>query len=94
MEKITKDAATEIARIHVERLAAAAGDRFELLLGETKDVDQGWLFYFNSADFVRTRNPIDSLAGNGPLLVLQNGQIHELPSALPWQEALSRISSR
>ena len=91
MTVLTKTTAIEIAREHISQLATAAGDSFELLLDETKDVAQGWLFFFNTSDFVRSRNPVDALAGNGPLLVLQDGQIHELSSALPWEQALKHI---
>lgn len=91
MSAITREIAFEIARREVERLASAAGDSFELLSEETKDIGRGWLFFFNSSDFVRSRNPVDALAGNGPLLVLSNGQVHHLPSSVPWQEALKHI---
>jgi hypothetical protein len=45
----------------------------------------------NSADFVRTRNPMDSLAGNGPILVLRDGSVVHLPSAVPWEDALKHL---
>ena len=88
---LTKIIATEIARKHISQLATAAGDSFELLLEEAKDVAQGWLFSFNTCDFVRSRNPADALAGNGPILVLQNGQVRELSSTIPWKQALKHI---
>lgn len=91
MRTITKTIAFEVARREVDRLASAAEDSFELLTEETKDVGNGWLFFFNSSDFVRSRSPVDALAGNGPLLVLEDGQVHHLPSSIPWQEALKKI---
>jgi hypothetical protein len=91
MQEITKTIATELARERVTQLADAVGDHFELLLSETKDVGRGWVFFFNTAAFVQSRNPADALAGNGPLLVLRDGQIHELSSAVSWKEALRQI---
>jgi hypothetical protein len=90
MAEISLETAIDIAGQLVEQLASAAGDTYELLSEETRDIGRGWLFFFNSADFVRSRNPVDSLAGNGPLLVLRDGQVHQLPSSIPWEEALSQ----
>lgn len=87
MNTMSRDVAYEIARSELDRLAAAANDSFDFLLEETQLTDAGWLFFFNSSDFVRTRNPIDSLAGNGPLLVMNDGQVHQLSSASPWEDA-------
>lgn len=55
---------------------------------ETKEVEGGWVFFYNSRDFVRTRNPLDALAGNGPIFVSRRGVLTELPSAIPWEGAL------
>lgn len=91
MGAITREAAFEIARREVARLASNAGDSFELLPDETQDTGAGWVFFFNSSDFVRSGNPVDALAGNGPLLVLHDGQVHHLSSSVSWQEALKQI---
>lgn len=79
-DSMSQEKASEIARRELDRLAAAANDSFDLLLEETQLTDAGWLFFFNSSEFVRTRNSIDSLAGNGPLLVMNDGQVRQLPS--------------
>ena len=91
MYKITKANATEIAFKKIGQLAFASGDQFEILVNETREVNRGWVFFYNTADYVRTRNPMHALAGNGPILVLRNGQVLELPSAIPWEEALDRV---
>jgi Immunity protein 35 len=51
----------------------------------------GWAFFFNSSDFVRSRSPKDALAGNGPILVSNDGQLHHLSSCMSWQDALKQI---
>ena len=86
--------AAVIARQRVDQLARLAGDQFEILPESTVEVEQGWVFFFNTVDFVRTRNPKTALAGNGPLLVTHDGQVHELPSAIPWRDALGSIKNR
>jgi Immunity protein 35 len=85
---ITMTQAEALARTRVNELARAANDRFELLEDQTRPVDAGWLFFFNSADFIRTRDPIDALAGNGPILVFKDGRVVQLSSALPIDQAL------
>ena len=91
MNQVTYESAVELARIAVERLAAKSDDTFELLLDETKEIPIGWVFFYNSADYARTRNPIDALAGNGPLLVVRSGRIIEMPSSIPWEESVRTI---
>lgn len=91
MSSLDRESAISLARDRVDQLAQVAGDQFEILSDCTKEIDQGWLFFFNTADFVRTRDPLSALAGNGPILVTRDGVIYELPSAIPWEEAIRHI---
>lgn len=88
---LNRESAILLACKRISQLAEAAGDEFEMLADSTKEVDQGWVFFFNTVDFVRTGNPLFALAGNGPILVTRAGVIHELPSAIPWEEAVRQI---
>ena len=92
MDTLDRAAALKIARAKVDELGRTAGDAFDIVTTETKEVKQGWLFFYNSADFVRTGDPMFALAGNGPLLVLRTGQVATLPTAVPWQEAIVQMS--
>lgn len=91
MLNLNREAASLLARERINQIAQAAGDQFELLSDSTREIEQGWVFFFNTADFVRTQNPIFSLAGNGPILVTREGRVYELPSAVPWKEAAKKI---
>lgn len=91
MPSLDRESAIALARQRVDQLAQAVGDQFEILSDSTREIEQGWVFFFNTADFVRTRNPTSALAGNGPLLVTREGVIHELPSAIPWEDAVKQI---
>lgn len=91
MSNFNRESAIALARKRIDQLAEALGDQFEILPDSPKEIRQGWLFFFNTADFVRTQNPTSALAGNGPILITRNGAIHELPSALPWEEAVKHI---
>jgi hypothetical protein len=88
MALINRESAITLARQRVDELARAAGEEFEILLDSTKETKQGWVFFFNTADFVRTQSTGSALAGNGPILVTREGAIHELPSAIPWEDAV------
>lgn len=91
MTCLNREFASLLARRRIDQLAQAAGDEFAILSDATKEIDQGWVFFFNTADYVRTRNPASALAGNGPILVTREGVIHELPSAIPWEDAVKQI---
>lgn len=85
------ESAVVLARSRIDQLAQIVGDQFEILPDQTKEIEQGWVFFFNTADFVRTRNAMFALAGNGPILVTREGGIYELPSAIPWEDAARKI---
>ena len=91
MHLITRETALKIALEEVKRLEILAHDSFEILQEEILDLDEGWLFFYNSADFLKSRNPIDSLAGNGPILISQDGSKFHLPSSVPWEEAIKNV---
>ncbi|NVM75000.1 hypothetical protein FHW83_000780 [Duganella sp. SG902] len=92
MDTISRSAALQIAQAKVHELASAAGDDFALQPNHTREIEQGWVFFFNSAEYVRTGNYIHALAGNGPLLVLRNGNVVMLPSAVPWEGVVSEMA--
>jgi hypothetical protein len=91
MSTIDATKAVHLAQKKVEQLALSAGDQFEILPEETREVEQGWVFFFNTTDFVRTRDPMYALAGNGPIFVSHDSRVYELPTATPWEDALKRI---
>lgn len=93
MDTISRHAAVEIAKAKVHALGEAAGDDFALT-NEVREVDQGWVFFFNSGDYVRTGDYLSALAGNGPLLVQRDGRVTLLSSALPWEEVIAAIPFR
>jgi hypothetical protein len=92
MAVINHATALQIAQAKINELASAVEDDFALLPDETREVEVGWVFFFNSADYVRTGEYIHALAGNGPLLVLRNGSVITLSSAVPWEDAVSNMA--
>ena len=88
---LTFEAAKALALEELNKIAAAIGEPVELLHDQTKEIDRGWVFFFNSAEFIHTGNTISALAGNGPILVTRDGALHTLPSAISWKEAVKLI---
>jgi hypothetical protein len=88
---INASKARQIAHERVQEIEREAGCQLELLDVSTVQVKQGWVFFYNSADFIRTGSSADALAGNGPLFVSLDGRLTELPSSKPWQRALEEL---
>lgn len=85
---ITLVDAQSLANERVSALAASASDEFIVLSDRTEEVEQGWIFFYNSKEYVETRDPMAALAGNGPILVTRTGEVCELSSSTSWEAAL------
>jgi hypothetical protein len=90
MTTINAATAMRLAQETIAQLALSANDQFEILVDETREVEQGWVYFFNTADFIRTRNPVYALAGNGPIFVSREGKVQQLPTAIPWEDSLKK----
>jgi Immunity protein 35 len=55
---------------------------------------RGWVFPFQTREFLETRDPRKGLLGAGPIFVDKfNGSVHQVPTGgmQPWIEAYDRI---
>jgi Immunity protein 35 len=82
--ELARAAADEIVR----SLERSTGVELALSESKTVEIEAGWVFFYNSREFLRTGNPISGLAGNGPIFVDRQGHVQTLPSSVPWQEAI------
>jgi Immunity protein 35 len=89
MPNLNRDSAMLLARERINQRAQSVGEEFEI--DSTMEIEQGWLFFYNTMEFVRTRDHSYALVGNGPILVTREGVVHHLPSAIPWEHAVKRI---
>jgi hypothetical protein len=85
---ISAEQAKALVEETVSSLGAVCGDEFGLMNDKTITANEGWVFFYNSKDFIETGDPRDALAGNGPIFVDRNGVVRELPSAIPWEIAI------
>ena len=84
--------AREIAERKVSEMAADAG--IALTIVGTTEIEQGWVFFYDSVEFLRTSNFSERVAGNGPIFVARTGIVKILPTAIAWQTALEDIVGR
>jgi isocitrate dehydrogenase len=66
-----------------------------LVTKETVTKEYGWVFAYQSDEFLQTGNFSYALAGNGPLLVLKNdGTVIEFGTAYPMEWYLREFEGR
>jgi len=80
--------AKALAEREVGAIATLAGDDFVVIHGETVELAEGWVFFYNSREFAETGDFGHSLAGNGPIFVDRDGLVKILPAAIPWETAI------
>jgi len=84
---ITFNKAVEIAESELRKIEAQSyGDlpRLKLLLNETIEEDFGWVFFYNTEQYLSSGNISESLAGNAPFIIDRiQGTIHETGTAEP-----------
>ena len=66
----------------------------EIIDDQTIEKDYGWIFFFQSREYLDTRNFRFSLLGNGPLIVEQDGSVHILTTAQPAEESIAKFEER
>lgn len=89
---ITQSEAQIIAGIKVNRYAEIIGVELSIISEETKSVESGWVFFYQSQEYLKTKNPSSQLAGNSPIFITKNGLLYELPTSISYEEALKNIS--
>ena len=89
--KISADKAKVLAEEAVAALGSASGGDFALIYDRTVEANEGWVFFYNTREFIETGNSDSRLAGNGPIFVNRNGVVRNLPSAVPWEVATGSL---
>ena len=77
--------ARRIAAEHIEEGCATADGVTPVIVDDqTIEEDFGWIFFYQSREYLDTRDFGLSLAGNAPLIVdRRDGSIHETGTAMP-----------
>ncbi len=81
-----------IAEKEVSNIQQALGFDVEINHQLDKEVNLGFVFFYNSSEFWRDDSSRLALAGNGPLLVLKDsGALINLPTCMPFEEGLEEV---
>lgn len=87
--------AEERARDALAEQSATSGIELAILPRHTRRLDFGWAFIYNTATYALTGDPMDGVAGNGPLVVdLERNRVDFLGSALPSDQAVALYIAR
>lgn len=89
---ISREQALFIAKSQVAVIAANMSDEFLVIEELTKEVEEGWVFFYDSKSFVETGDPMAALAGNCPIFVRRSGKVAMLPTGRPWEDSVKQLS--
>jgi hypothetical protein len=87
---VTKDQARGTVREHLDAMNSAV----DLVIQDehTRDEDFGWVFFYQAADYIRSGEFSDQLAGNAPIVVLrETGALHVTGTARPVDDYLEQF---
>ena len=87
---ITKQIATYMVATALSEIGTSLAG-IHIILLETREIDQGWIVFYNSREYVECGDLSAALAGNGPIFVSGEGELHHLPSAMSWEEAVKKM---
>ncbi|WP_046658604.1 YrhB domain-containing protein [Lysobacter capsici] len=91
MAAIDFEAARHLAQTRIASHARQSQDEFVLVPEHTQEIARGWVFFYNSREFVETGNASAMLAGNGPILVERDGTVIDLPTHCDWEDAIRTL---
>jgi hypothetical protein len=57
----------------------------------TKPLHDGWLFFYNSREYLSTGNNLSRLAGNGPIFIQKSGATPKLPTHRPFESSIAAL---
>lgn len=83
-----------VAKEIVHSFGEEAGFDFQISEDQTIEGELGWMFFYNTADYIRYGRTSDALTGNGPILVFRDGRVEEVPSIVSIEEACKLIEAQ
>jgi hypothetical protein len=87
---ITQEQAEAVARKVIDEPDPYWPDRDPFVITKIEPHRLGWLFYYQSQEYIRTGNPVSMLAGNGPVLVSSvDGSHVRVGTAAPLENRLA-----
>jgi len=73
----------------------APDDKWAVDSNRTKHFERGWVIYFTSAEYLRTKDPLLAVAGNAPYLVdWKTGECFDTGTAYPLEHYVAQLLRR
>jgi hypothetical protein len=74
---ITKEQATDIANGYISEKSKRSKHILLLMPERTIEFELGWVFFYQTKDYIETGDPLKRLIGNAPIIInKQTGAIH------------------
>ena len=70
------------------------GEGIDIVDSQTLETQEGWVFFYNTREFITTGDHMCALMSNAPCLVARDGRIFALPMALSVEEALEMLRGK
>ena len=87
---MTKEQAFQVAKEYVDSESAQAGLELAILEDRTLDKPFGWVFFYDTVEFIRTGDDMARAVGNAPLIVdRESGEVHSTGTARPVEYYIS-----
>ncbi|HPF72819.1 MAG: hypothetical protein H7A20_09510 [Rhodanobacteraceae bacterium] len=91
---LSLEQALQLIEPHVANVSAENGCEIVVVTEATLERPFGWVFFYQTKEFLSARTPAAQLAGNAPLLVNRfTGDVVVTGTALPVQEYISRYEA-
>ncbi len=82
----------EAAKVLVEEEIFKDSDHdFVIEEGRTMERTYGWIFFYNTRAFLASGDPMDTMPGTGPIVVLHDGSVVPMPTSMPPEQAILRF---
>ena len=93
---LTKEEAKALvhARIHADDTYADKAVELAIIDDETIVKEYGWVFFYQTKDYLNTGNVLDALVGNAPYIVNKHtGELIETGTANPIEQYIAEYES-
>jgi hypothetical protein len=95
MRTVDRDTAKRLVTDYINSSYNVEGDELVVIEEETIERPYGWVFVYNSRQYLETGQFRYMLAGNGPIVVERaDGSMHQLGTALPMEESMRLYEER
>jgi hypothetical protein len=75
--------------------SGAGGSAVEIIEDATIEKAWGWVFFYQSSEYLRTKDPAAALAGNAPIIVnAETGELTVTGTAWPVEKYIANYEMR